>query len=330
MHARSDWRPLFLLRTPPKVRALPTAHVNDIDIEYDTLGNPDGEPILLIMGLGMQLVSWPESFCDALVKQGFRLIRIDNRDSGLSTKLSHLGEPNVLMALLKLMLRLPLKAGYLLDDMASDAVGVLDALGIEKAHVVGVSMGGMIGQIVAARYPERTLSLTSIMSTSGRRGLPEPTKDARKVLFRRPPIEKGVDAVTWHFVQTVQIIGSREFMPADDTLYQRIRIGVERSLEPVGTTRQLLAIAASGDRVELLKQVRVPTLVIHGKNDPLMPVECGRDTARLVPGAVMKEVDGMGHDLPDALMPQITQWIGEHCRAASGNSASDELLAARA
>ncbi|HEX2603437.1 MAG TPA: alpha/beta fold hydrolase [Oxalicibacterium sp.] len=302
---------------------MPSIQVNDITIEYDTQGDPRGEPVLLIMGLGMQLVSWPESFCEGLARQGFYLIRFDNRDSGLSTKLTHLGKPNTTLAVLKLMFRMRLKAGYTLDDMATDAVGLLDALRIRRAHIVGVSMGGMIAQIVAGRHPERVLSLTSIMSTSGRQGLPGPTREARKVLFTKPPSADRIDDVVDHFVDALRVIGSRAYF-APDVLHQRIRSSVERSLDPIGTTRQLLAIGASADRVELLKQMRVPTLVIHGKEDPLVPIECGRDTARLVPGAVMQEIDGMGHDLPDALDPLITDLIGEHCRAASGMQHTEE------
>lgn len=265
----------------------------------------------------MQLISWPDSFCEGLLRQGFYVIRFDNRDAGLSTKLTHLGKPNTTLAVLKMMLRVPLKSGYTLDDMAADAIGVLDALGIQKAHVVGASMGGMIAQIVAGKYPDRTLSLTSIMSTSGRRGLPGPTKEARKILFARPPDSNQLDRVVDHFVSTLRVIGSRDYLAADDVLHQRIAKSVERNLEPIGTTRQLLAIAASGDRVALLKKLTVPTLVIHGKNDPLVPIACGRETADLVPNAVMQEIDGMGHDLPDDLNPQITRLIADHCRAAS-------------
>jgi proline iminopeptidase len=296
---------------------LPSVQVNNISIEYETQGDPGGEPILLIMGLGMQLVSWPESFCEGLLKQGFYLIRFDNRDSGLSTKLAHLGKPNTTLAVLKLMLRMRLKAGYTLDDMASDALGVLDALHIRKAHIVGVSMGGMIAQIIAAKYSERTLSLTSIMSTSGRRGLPGPTKEARKVLFAKPPAVERIDDAVEHFVNTLRVIGSRAHLAPNAVLHQRIRTSVERCLEPVGTTRQLLAIGASGDRVALLRRIQAPTLVIHGSQDPLVPIECGRDVARLVPHAIMEEIDGMGHDLPDPLNPLITEMIGAHCRAAS-------------
>jgi proline iminopeptidase len=298
---------------------LPIAHLpNDIDIMYETLGDPAGEPILLIMGLGMQLISWPDSFCDGLVKQGFYLIRFDNRDSGLSTKLTHLGKPNTTLALLKMALRIPLKSGYSLYDMAADAVGVLDALQIKKAHILGVSMGGMIAQIVAARYPERSISLTSIMSTSSRRGLPEGTKEARKILFTPPPDGSDPERVIDHLLNTMHVIGSRqEYLAPDAVLRERIAKTVARGLAPLGTLRQLLAVGASGDRVELLKTIRVPSLVIHGKMDPLMPLACGRETAQLIPYAELREIDGMGHDLADGLNPYLTELIAEHCHAAS-------------
>ncbi|GGI16705.1 alpha/beta fold hydrolase [Oxalicibacterium faecigallinarum] len=292
---------------------MPILHVNDLDLWYDTQGDPSHPAILLIVGLGMQAVSWPESFCNELVQRGFYLIRFDNRDNGLSTKLHHLGKPNTLLAVLKLAFRMKLKAGYTLDDMASDAVGVLDALGISKAHIVGASMGGMIAQIVAARYPERTLSLTSIMSTSGRRGLPGPTRAARKVLFGTPPDPLNHEGVIQHFVRTMQVIGSPAYPTPAEHLRERVERTVKRSLDPTATTRQLLAIGASGDRVALLQTIKAPTLVIHGTSDPLVPIAGGRDVARLVPHAVLHEIEGMGHDMPDQLNPQLAALIGEHC-----------------
>lgn len=296
---------------------MPTIHVNNVDIAYETQGHPGDPPILLIMGLGMQLISWPAAFCDGLVRQGFYVIRFDNRDSGLSSKFHHLGKPNTLLSLIKMSFRIPLTAGYTLDDMAADAVALLDALEIERAHIVGASMGGMIAQIIAGKYPEHTLSLTSIMSTSGRRGLPGPTRAARKVLFSRPPDPSDQQAVIDHFVRTMEVIGSPAYPVAHEVLQERITQSVQRSLEPIATTRQLLAIGASGDRVDLLKTVQVPTLVIHGSDDPLLPVACGRETAELIPNAVLQEIDGMGHDLPDGLNDHLSQLIGEHCHAAA-------------
>lgn len=294
---------------------MPILHVNDLDLWYDTQGDPSHPAILLIVGLGMQAVSWPDSFCNALVERGFYLIRFDNRDNGLSTKLSHLGKPNTLLAVLKLALRMKLQAGYTLDDMAADAVGVLDALQIDKAHILGVSMGGMIAQIVAGRYPERTLSLTSIMSTSGRRGLPGPTRPARKVLFGAPPDPLNHEGVINHFVRTMQVIGSPAYPTPVEQLRGRVEKTVKRSLDPTGTTRQLLAIGASGDRIALLQSLTAPTLIIHGLADPLVPIEGGRDVARLVPHAVMHEIEGMGHDLPDQLNPRLAGLIADHCHA---------------
>lgn len=294
---------------------MPILHVNDLDLWYDTQGDPTHPAILLIVGLGMQAVSWPDSFCNALVERGFYLIRFDNRDNGLSTKLSHLGKPNTLLAVLKLALRMKLQAGYTLDDMAADAVGVLDALQIDKAHILGVSMGGMIAQIVAGRYPERTLSLTSIMSTSGRRGLPGPTRAARKVLFGAPPDPLNHEGVINHFVRTMQVIGSPAYPTPVEQLRDRVERTVKRSLDPTGTTRQLLAIGASGDRITLLQAITAPTLVIHGLADPLVPIEGGRDVAQLVPHAVMHEIEGMGHDLPDELNPRLAGLIADHCQA---------------
>lgn len=265
----------------------------------------------------MQLISWPVAFCDGLERQGFYVIRFDNRDSGLSSKLHHLGQPNTMLALIKMALRLPLSAGYTLDDMAADAVGLLNALQIKQAHIVGASMGGMIAQIIAATYPEHTLSLTSIMSTSGRRGLPGPTRAARKVLFSKPPAADDREGVIRHYVNTMQVIGSPAYPVGPEILHARIAQSVQRSLEPVATKRQLLAIGASGDRVALLKKVQVPTLVIHGADDPLLPIACGRDTAELIPNAVLQEIDGMGHDLPDGLNDHLSQLIGQHCHRAA-------------
>ncbi|MNR76230.1 putative non-heme bromoperoxidase BpoC [compost metagenome] len=296
---------------------MPIIHVNQVDIAYETQGDPSHPPVLLIMGLGMQLISWPASFCDGLVRQGFYVIRFDNRDSGLSSKFHHLGKPNTLLALIKMAFRIPLTAGYKLDDMAADAVALMDALGIARAHIVGASMGGMIAQIVAGKYPDHTLSLTSIMSTSGRRGLPGPTKAARKVLFSRPPAPDDRQGVIDHFVRTMEVIGSPAYPVAHEVLQERIKLSVQRSLEPVATTRQLLAIGASGDRVALLKTITVPTLVIHGAEDPLVPVACGRETAALIPNAVLQEIDGMGHDLPDGLNDHLSQLIAEHAHAAA-------------
>ncbi len=293
---------------------MPVAHNGDVALTYETQGNPADPAILLIMGLGMQLTSWPEIFCQGLVDQGFYVIRLDNRDAGLSTKMGHLGKPSLLFSYIKAMLHLPISAGYKLDDMAGDAVAVLDEAKVRKAHIVGASMGGMIAQILAAKYPERTLSLTSIMSTSGRRGLPGPTPEARQAIMSRPAQPDDLESVVRHLSNTFRIIGSPGFPTSDAVLRARIMTSIKRNVNPAGVLRQLAAIAASGDRVDLLKNLRTPTLVIHGTSDPLVPVTGGRDVAQLVPGAVLREIEGMGHDFAPGLNDTLLAMIGAHCK----------------
>ena len=293
---------------------MPTANNGEVSLTYETQGDPGNPAILLIMGLGMQLTSWPDIFCQGLVDQGFYVLRFDNRDAGLSSKMAHLGKPNLLISTIKSMLHLPISAGYKLDDMAGDAVAVLDEAKVRKAHIVGASMGGMIAQILAAKYPERTLSLTSIMSTSGRRGLPGPTPEARQAIMSRPAQPDDLESVVRHLSNTFRIIGSPGFPTSDAVLRARIMTSIKRNVNPAGVLRQLAAIAASGDRVDLLKSLRTPTLVIHGTSDPLVPVTGGRDVAQLVPGAVLREIEGMGHDFAPGLNDTLLAMIGAHCK----------------
>lgn len=293
---------------------MPTLTANGLTLCYDTQGDPRDEAIVLIMGLGMQLIAWPEPFCRQLVEMGFYVIRFDNRDAGLSGKLDRLGTPNLLAAYVKSLLRMPLSAGYKLPDMAADTVGLLDALGLEKAHIVGASMGGMIAQIVAAAQPQRVVTLTSIMSSSGRRGLPGPSAAARRVLLSRPSDPRDLESVVSHMVKVFRTIGSPAYPAPEAVLHERLKASVQRNVSAAGTARQMLAIAASGDRIALLKSIRRPTLVIHGTDDPLVPLACGRDTAQLVPGATLREIRGMGHDLPAELLPVMARMIGAHCR----------------
>ncbi len=242
------------------------------------------------------------------------MIRFDNRDAGLSTKMGHLGKPNLLIAYIKTILHLPISSGYKLDDMAQDAIAVLDAVGVNQAHIVGASMGGMIAQIVAGKYPERTLSLTSIMSTSGRRGLPGPTPEARRAIMSRPAQTDNLEIVVQHLMRTFRVIGSPGFPTPDAVLRERITQSIKRNVNPAGVLRQLAAIAASGDRVNILQSLRTKTLVIHGTNDPLVPVACGRDTAKLVPGAELREIEGMGHDFSPGLNNILLDMITAHCQ----------------
>ena len=292
------------------------ATANGIEIEYDTAGDEDAPAVLLIMGLGGQMTRWSDAFMAALAGEGFRAIRFDNRDVGLSTKIEAGGTPDLARIAMTAMTGGKPDVPYTLEDMAADAVGLLDALGIERAHVVGASMGGMIAQLVAAEHPERTLSLTSIMSSTGNPALPRATEAANAVLTQRPG-GTDLDALVAHGVRAAGVIGSPGY-PTDATVMAaRIRGDLERQNYPQGFGRQLAAIWANGDRRPRLGRIAVPTLVIHGTDDPLVPVEGGRDTAASIPGARLEEIAGMGHDLPEALLPRIVGLIAAHARGAA-------------
>ena len=281
---------------------------NQIDIEIEDTGpDPAGlarPAVLLIMGLGMQLVAWPPAMVQALVDEGFRVIRLDNRDIGLSQKFDHLGKPNLVWESLKYKLGLTVKSPYSLHDMAADALAVLDVLQLEKAHVVGVSMGGMIAQRVALAAPARVLSLTSIMSSSGARGLPQAEPRVMRVLMSRPASSDSASVIN-HYVRLFRVIGSPGFPLDDAELRERIAIGVKRGFHPDGVLRQMMAIVADSRRAAELAGLRVPTLVVHGKADPLVPFACGEDTARRIPGASLVGIDGMGHDLPSGVVERV-------------------------
>ena len=288
---------------------------NGIRIAYDTLGSSRGEPILLINGLGLQLSSWPEGFCKGLTAEGFRVIRFDNRDSGLSSKMNQFGKPNLQHAFFRTLFHLPMLSGYTLYDMAKDAIGLLDGLHIERAHIVGASMGGMIGQIIAGLNPHRVLTLTSIMSTSGRPGLPGPSLAASNAMFSQPRNGRDIDGVIDHFVHLFKVLGSPAYPTPDKELRAGITAAVKRNPSFSGTLRQVMAVAASGDQAALLRTIKAPTMVIHGTDDPLVPIACGRDIARLVPGAVLHEIEGMGHDFPPALDGMLSGLIAQHCKS---------------
>jgi pimeloyl-ACP methyl ester carboxylesterase len=291
---------------------MPTLTANGIRIAFDTAGDPKAVPILLVHGLGMQLTAWPDEFVDGLVELGFYVIRFDHRDCGLSTKFEHAGTPNLKLAWLKSHIGWPLRPAYRLGDMAEDALGVLSALGVARAHVVGVSMGGMIGQILAARHPERVSSLASIMSSSGRRGLPGPTPAVRKALMRRPPHPQDTEGMIEQAVALLRAIGSPAYPTSDKQLRRRVARSLRRNCCPSGVARQMVAVAASGDRSDLLRAIRVPTLVIHGAADPLVPLACGIDTAERIPGARLEIIEGMGHDLPVQLVERLIALIDAH------------------
>lgn len=290
---------------------MPSLNANGIRIAFDTAGDPKAVPLLLISGLGLQLTAWPDDFVEGLVDLGFYVIRYDNRDTGLSTKFEHAGTPSLGLAWLKSLVHWPIRPPYTLEDMADDAVGVLSALGVARAHVVGMSMGGMVAQLMAAKFPSRVLSLTSIMSSSGRRGLPGPTPAVKRAMMRRP---KAADAETMieHGVRLLQTIGSPTYPTPEKQLRRRVARAMRRNCCPGGVARQILAVAASGDRTPQLRTIVAPTLVIHGAADPMMPLDCGIDTAQAIPGARLEVIEGMGHDLPTQLLERLLALIDAH------------------
>jgi proline iminopeptidase len=302
---------------------MPSLNANGIRIAFDTAGDPKSVPLLLIAGLGLQLTAWPDEFVEGLVDLGFYVIRFDNRDSGLSTKFEHAGTPSLTLAWLKSLLRIPLKPPYSLEDMADDAIGVLSALGVARAHVVGLSLGAMVGQLMASRFPSRVLSLTSIMSSSGRRGLPGPAPAVRRALLRRPRgwnSTADIDAAVDYNVQLLQAIGSPAYPTPERHLRRRVSRALRRNCCPGGVVRQMLAVTACGDRTPQLQAIAAPTLVIHGAADPLVPLACGVDTAQAIPGARLEVIEGMGHDLPAQLLERLLALIDAH---AHGKMAPD-------
>jgi pimeloyl-ACP methyl ester carboxylesterase len=284
---------------------------NGISLEVDDRGPAAGEPLLMIMGLGMPLVAWPEPLVQMLVSRGFRVIRFDNRDIGLSQHFDTCGLPNLAWAGLRYTMHLRVRAPYELRDMAADALGVLDALGLASAHVVGASMGGMIAQHLAAMQPRRVRSLGLVMTTSGSRRLPQPGLRVRRALLSRPA---GSDAaaVVAHLQRVLRIIGSPAYPPDPALQRQALQAMVERSWHPAGTARQIVAVIADGDRTPLLGRITAPTRVIHGLDDPLVAAAAGRDLVARIPGAAADFLPGMGHDLPPALFEHFAAGIAEN------------------
>ena len=294
--------------------SMPTLTANGIRIAFDTAGDAKAAPVLLVHGLGMQLTSWPDEFVDGLVELGFYVIRFDQRDCGLSTKFERAGQPNRVWRWLGAHLKLPLRPAYRLDDMAEDALGVLSALGVARAHLVGVAMGGMVAQILAARHPQRTLSLTSIMSSSGKRGLPGPAAGLRQAQLARPARPNDVDSIIDAAVALQQAIGSPAYPTPEKQLRRRAARAVRRCYCPAGELRQMLAVSTAPERSALLSAITAPTLVIHGAADPLVPLACGEDTAAQVPGARLEVIQGMGHDLPAQLNERMLALIDANAR----------------
>jgi pimeloyl-ACP methyl ester carboxylesterase len=303
-----------LAHQPPQI-----ARANGIDICYEIFGDAGAEPMLLIMGLGAQMVLWDDAFCEQLAARGFRVIRFDNRDIGQSSKLSG-GKRLTPMELLKLrFLKIPVAAPYKLRDMAEDTTGLMDVLGIRSAHLVGASMGGMIAQEIAILFPQRVRSLTSIMSTTGNPRIPPPTREAAALLMAPPPTTK--DEYLARFAQTWKMLRVGRF--PEDEAFDRARAErcFERGLSPAGVGRQFRAVLASGSRKGRLHAVKAPTLVIHGTVDPLVHPAGGKDTAASIPGAKLLMIEGMGHALPIPMWPQIIDAIDKHAHGASAKAA---------
>jgi pimeloyl-ACP methyl ester carboxylesterase len=293
------------------------APVNGIEIAYQEIGDPDGEPLLLIMGLATQMLAWDEDFCAMLAGRGFRVVRFDNRDIGHSTKVESAGLPKRTDMLLGRRRTAP----YLLRDMATDTTGLMDHLGIESAHLVGASMGGMIAQTVAIRCPERVRSLTSIMSSTGNRWLGVPARKAFGSLFARPGA--GREAAIEHAVRIFRTIGSPGYPMDEARLRELAAASYDRSHSRAGIARQLHAITASGDRTAALRKLRLPVTVLHGDSDPLIRPIAARATARAIPGSHLRVFEGMGHDLPRELWPEFVEEVvalaarAEVCTGAS-------------
>jgi pimeloyl-ACP methyl ester carboxylesterase len=286
------------------------APVNGIELAYETIGDPSDPPLLLVMGLGMQLIHWDDSLCEQLAERGFHVIRFDNRDAGHSTKVDA-PVPDLRRA----MVGMRFEAPYLLADMAADAVGLLDHLGIESAHVVGASMGGMIAQTMAIERPERVRSLVSIMSTTGNRRVGRPKLRVFGVLMRQAPRER--EAYIERFVRVFRAIGSPRYPLAEERMRELAAATYERGHETAGTGRQLAAIMASGDRTPRLRSLALPATVIHGRADPLVPFRAGRATAAAIPEARLIAIDGMGHDLPEEIWPQVLDAVEETAARAA-------------
>ncbi|AOF86163.1 alpha/beta hydrolase family protein [Hydrogenophaga sp. RAC07] len=297
---------------------------NGLRIEFESDGDEHAPAVVLTMGLGMQLTAWPTSLVQALVQAGHRVIRFDNRDVGLSSQLDHLGVPNVGWQLVRSRLGLAVRSPYSLQDMAQDTIGLLDALGVQRAHLVGVSMGGMISQRVAATVPQRVLSLTSVMSSSGAPGLPGPRPQVSRALLKRPRTQRP-EHVAAHALHMFRLIGSPAFPQDMPAFEQRVLADAVRSRNPDGVARQLLAVASDTGRHAVLKGIACPTLVVHGTADPLVPLACGQDTAARIAGSRFEAIEGMGHDWPPGVAALLASHIVPHIQAAQSfaNSASN-------
>lgn len=284
-------------------------------------GSTSGEAVLMIVGLGLQLDFWPRQLITPLTEAGLRIVRLDNRDAGLSRCMDELGSPNLPWLALKRKIGLPTRPPYSLADMAGDCLAVLDAMRIHKAHVLGISMGGMIAQHLAARAPDRVITLTSIMSSSGEPHLPGPSQALVRKLLK--PLPRHPDRLLDHLTDIVEMIGSPAYPTPREVIREKLASAIRRSFQPRGVVRQLAAIISDRERPGILERITSPTLVVHGADDPLLPPVCGEDTARRIRGAQMQCIDGMGHDLAEGLCPLLAALVLKHMRESEGGSIHD-------
>ena len=294
---------------------MPQVKANGLQLEYETFGDSKNPAMLLIMGLACQLTHWPEELCESLAAGGYYVIRFDNRDVGLSTKVDHLGKAKLMQLSIASQLGIRLPTPYTLDDLAADTIGLMDALHLKAAHVVGVSMGGMIAQILAIQYPQRVLSLTSIMSSSGNPRLPGPTWPLKLRLISRPQ-NLDRESLIQHSMQTWRMMSGPGYRPDEAELRRKTERNLTRGVFPRGISRQTVAILHAKSRVPQLKKLVTPTLIIHGKDDPLVRVAAAHDLAKHIPGAKLEIIAGMGHDLPTVLLPRFNELILAHAAAA--------------
>ena len=287
---------------------------DNVTIRYQSYGDEQLPAVLLIMGLGMPSEAWPEALIQGLIRSGLRVVTMDNRDSGASSQIAiPVSSLSVFWAIAKTLLRKPVSGPYSLEDMAVDAEAVLDALGIARANVLGVSMGGMIAQVMALNCPQRVSSLISVMSASGNPRTGLGSFRAIASLLQKPSHENDLQYVARYLRRQLNVIGAGYNLYTEDQILRVARVMVDNHWQSMATARQLLAILVSGDRSKVLSRVKVPTLVIHGKQDPLLPEKAGEEVARLIPNAKLMIVEGMGHGLPDSKLPQIVSAVAEHC-----------------
>lgn len=294
---------------------MPSVTANGVQLTYESHGPEDGPAVVMIMGLGAQLTMWPVQMVADLVAAGHRVIVFDNRDIGLSAKIETGRTPNLIRQLILKRFGITLKTPYTLGDMANDTIGLMDTLELDQAHLVGVSMGGMIAQFVSANYPGRVKSLTAVMTTTGNPKLPRPSRDVMRAMFRRGPPPASREEAIDQSVATFGVIGTPGEDQNTNGMRDRLTASYDRDYARTGLARQMAAIIATGDFRTVTERVRTPALVIHGSADPLVSVEAGRDVARHISGAKLEIIDGMGHDMPPRFLPRVTEAMLDHFAA---------------